>query len=121
MIKLYRLVKENDFINKDDIVLDAYSGTSTIGIYLSDKVKEVISVELNKSSHLNALENVKLNSVNNIKCINEDCEKYVNNTLDNFNTVVMDPPRSGSSKSFLNAIINKKIDKILKNYMEVLD
>ena len=25
----------------------------------------------------------------------------------------MDPPRSGSSRSFLNAIINKKIDKII--------
>ena len=113
MITLYRLVKESNLLTNLDIVLDAYSGTSTIGIYLSDKVKEVISVEVNKSSYLNALENVKLNNVTNIKCINEDCTNYINNTNDYFNVVVMDPPRSGCSKSFLNALINKKVEKLI--------
>ena len=113
MITLYRLVKESNLLTNLDIVLDAYSGTSTIGIYLSDKVKEVISVEVNKSSYLNALENVKLNNVTNIKCINEDCTNYINNTNDYFNVVVMDPPRSGCSRSFLNALINKKVEKLI--------
>ena len=113
MIKLYDLVKESNLINKEDIILDAYSGTSTIGIYLSDKVKNVISVEYNNSSYLNALENVKMNNVNNVTCINEDCTKYINETNDFFNVAVMDPPRSGCSSSFLNAIINKKVEKLI--------
>ena len=113
MIKLYNLVKENKLITIEDTLLDAYSGTSTIGIYLSDKVKNVISVEYNKSSYLNALENVKMNNVNNVKCINDDCTKYINDTNDNFNIVVMDPPRSGCSKEFLNALINKKVEKLI--------
>lgn len=113
MLKLYRLIKESKLINKDDILLDAYSGTSSIGIYLSDKVKKVISIEYNTSSYLNALENVKLNNVNNVTCINEDCTKYINETNDFFNVVVMDPPRSGCSKEFLNALINKKVDKLI--------
>ena len=113
MIKLYNLVKESKLINKDDILLDAYSGTSTIGIYLSDKVKKVISVESNTSSYLNALDNVKLNNINNLECINEDCTKYINETNDKFSVVVMDPPRSGCSKDFLNALINKKVSKLI--------
>ena len=113
MIKLYNLVKESNLINKEDILLDAYSGTSTIGIYLSDKVKKVISVESNTSSYLNALDNVKLNNVNNLECINEDCTKYINETNDHFSVVVMDPPRSGCSFSFLNALINKKVSKLI--------
>jgi 23S rRNA (uracil1939-C5)-methyltransferase len=113
MIKLYNLVKESNLINKEDILLDAYSGTSTIGIYLSDKVKKVISVESNTSSYLNALDNVKLNNVNNLECINEDCTKYINETNDHFSVVVMDPPRSGCSFSFLNALINKKVNKLI--------
>lgn len=113
MLKLYKLIKESNLINKDDILLDAYSGTSTIGIYLSDKVSKVISVECNKSSYLNALENVKLNNVKNVKCINEDCTEYIKTTSDLFDVVVMDPPRSGCSKEFLNALINKKVQKLI--------
>ena len=136
MIKLYNLIKESSLITKEDVLLDAYSGTSTIGIYLSDKVKNVVSVESNTSSYLNALENVKLNNIHNLLCINEDCTEYIKNDITNYDVVVMDPPRSGCSKDFLNIIINKRVKKliyvscnpktlkrdldILKEYYEVL-
>ena len=113
MIKLYKIIKESNLLTKEDTLLDAYSGTSTIGIYLSDKVKKVISVESNKSSYLNALENVKLNNINNIKCINQDCTEYINNTNESFDVIVMDPPRSGCSTNFLNAIIQNKTKKLI--------
>ncbi len=113
MLNMYRLVKESNLINKDDILLDAYSGTSTIGIYLSDKVKKVISVEANESSYLNALENTKINNITNITCINKDCTAYINKTNDKFNIVIMDPPRGGCSKEFLLALINKKVEKLI--------
>ena len=113
MIKLYNLIKDSNLISKNDILLDAYSGTSTIGIYLSDKTKEVISVESNTSSYLNALDNVNINKVNNVKCINDDCTNYINTSKDNFDIVVMDPPRSGCSRAFLDALINKKVEKLI--------
>lgn len=137
MLKLYKLIKDSNLLNKNDTLLDAYSGTSTIGIYLSDKVKKVISVESNKASYLNALDNVKLNQVDNVSCINEDCSEYMKESNEVFDVVVMDPPRSGCSKIFLDTIINKKINKliyvscnpktlkrdldILKEYYEVLN
>lgn len=113
MLKLYKYVKDLKLLDKSSNLLDAYSGTSTIGIYLSDKVKHVTCVELNKSSYLNALENIKINNVNNVECINEDCTKYINECNDSFDIVVMDPPRSGCSKDFINALINKKINKLI--------
>lgn len=113
MIKLYDLIKNSFLVKEDDILLDAYSGTSTIGIYLSDKVKKVICVESNTSSYLNALENIKINKVDNVECINNDCTEYIKNDFTNFDIVVMDPPRSGCSKEFLNSIINKKVEKLI--------
>ena len=59
-----------DFIEqlkeKNDIVLDMYCGVGTIGMSLAHSVKEVIGVEINTRSIQDAINNAKMNQVNNI-------------------------------------------------------
>lgn len=88
-----------DFLNNKSInnVLDLYSGTSLWGILVSDKVKEVTSIEINKEATLNAKENIKKNNINNIKVINGDVKDYVDK-FNNIDLVIIDPPRSGLDK-----------------------
>ena len=91
--------------------LDLYCGTGTIGIYISDQVKEVIGVDYNKSNINDAEENKKLNNISNISFI---CDK-VENKIDTFNDidlVIVDPPRAGldsKTKEYLKQINSKKI------------
>ena len=91
--------------------LDLYCGTGTIGIYISDQVKEVIGVDYNQSNINDAEENKKLNNINNISFI---CDK-VENKIDTFkdiDIVIVDPPRAGldsKTKDYLKQINSKKI------------
>ena len=91
--------------------LDLYCGTGTIGIYISDYVKEVIGVDYNKSNINDAEENKKLNNTNNISYI---CDKVENkiNEFANIDLVIVDPPRAGldnKTKEYLKQINSKEI------------
>ena len=104
--KLYLKIKE--YLNKEDKVLDLYSGISTISICISDKVKEVVGVEINKSSYLDSIDNIKMNNISNVKSYNMDVINYLDNYKD-FNTIIVDPPRKGLDKKLINYLNSDKL------------
>lgn len=106
--KLFDIVNENS----NDNVLDLYSGVGTLGIVCSNKVKSVVSVESNKYAFKNIEENIKLNNVKNIICINNSVENFIKSYKDNCNVVLLDPPRSGVNKNILE-FINSNIKKVI--------
>ena len=85
----------------------------TIGLIAAKNAKRVISVEINKSAHKNAIENAKRNNVNNIEFICADAGEYISKSGDEIDILIMDPPRSGSDETFLSTVMNKKIRKII--------
>lgn len=89
----------SDFFKNKKInnVLDLYSGTSLWGILISDNVKEVTGIEINKEACLNANDNIKKNNINNVKVINGDVANYIDKFKD-IDLVIVDPPRSGLDK-----------------------
>ena len=103
----------SDFLKDKNIniALDLYSGTSVLGIIMARYVKKVISVEEVKVATLDALENKKLNKINNLEVINGKVEDYIN-TFKNIDLVVVDPARRGLDKKTINYL------KIIKsNYL----
>lgn len=122
---MYDKVKE--YAGSGDKLLDLYCGTGTIGIYLKDNFREVTGIEVNKEAILNANINKNLNNLNNINFICGDASIAKNNDYD---VIVVDPPRSGLSKKvidFLNKSNAKTIvyvscnSKTLKRDLELLD
>lgn len=107
MKMLYQKAIENLGIKKTDVVLDAYSGVGTIGILMSKYAKEVYSVELNHDAYKDAIINAKINNVKNINFFNDDSTKFILDCAKNnvkFDLLVLDPPREGSTKEFINAV-----------------
>ena len=93
-------------ISNTDIVLDAYCGVGTIGILASSNAKKVIGVELVKDAVDNAIYNAKLNNIKNISFFNQDATNFIVNMTrkkESIDVLIMDPPRSGSTKEFLDA------------------
>lgn len=88
-----------DFLKDKNInkALDLYSGTSLWGILISNYVKDVISIEINKEACLSAKDNIKKNNINNIKVINGDVKDYID-SFNDIDLVIVDPPRSGLDK-----------------------
>ena len=104
--KLYKKVKE--YLNREDKILDLYSGISTISICISDKVKEVVGVEINKSSYLDSIDNIKMNNIHNVKSFNMDVINYLDK-YKNFNTIIVDHPRKGLDKKLINYLNSYKL------------
>ena len=91
-------------INK---VLDLYSGTGLWGILISDYVKDIICIEINKEACRNANINIKNNNIDNIKIINGKVSDYID-SFNNIDLVITDPPRSGLDTKTINYL--KKIN-----------
>src|SRR5690554_3509786 len=105
--KLYQVAINAADLQKDDVVLDAYCGTGTIGIFASNYVKSVIGVELNKDAIRDAITNAKLNNVKNIWFENADASDFMVQLVNDkvkIDVVILDPPRSGSDERFIRAL-----------------
>ena len=110
---LYKTALDLIDIKKNQVVLDAYSGVGTIGLIASKNAKKVISVEIVKDAHKNAIENAKRNNVNNIEFYCNDAGEFIKSYEGDLDIVIMDPPRKGSDDKFLFTLIEKKIKNII--------
>ena len=109
--KLFDLIKENTFNSKN--ILDLYCGVGTLSINASENNTKVMGVEIVKDAIDNAIFNAKLNNVNNMKFICSDTKNIIDKITKDFDTVILDPPRSGVDILVLNRIIKEGITKII--------
>ena len=110
---LYKTALDLIDINKQQVVLDAYSGVGTIGLIASKNAKKVISVEIVKDAHKNAIENAKRNNISNIEFHCGDAGEFISSYDGDLDIVIMDPPRKGSDEKFLSTLINKRVKQII--------
>lgn len=114
--KLYTEVEKVANLNKTDTIIDAYSGVGTIGMILSKHVKNVISVENNKQAVDAAIVNSKINNIKNVRFICDDATNFIVQLAKErakIDVVVMDPPRTGSTVQFINAINSLNPRKVI--------
>ena len=114
--KLYSQAIEYADLKDDEVLLDAYSGIGTIGLIASKSVKEVISVELNKDAHKDAITNAKINDIKNVKFYNADATAFINDLAaakEKIDVVILDPPRTGSTEEFIAAVGRLKPRKVV--------
>ena len=101
--------------NNNKTLLELYSGVGSIGIFLSDKVKEIYSIEIVESAVTSSKENAKLNNVTNIINIQGDATKETLKLARQgkyFDYIVVDPPRKGLELEGIEIILNLKPKKI---------
>ena len=105
--KLYSKAIEYASLNRTDSVLDAYCGTGTIGICMSDHCGSVTGVELNAKAVSDAGHNIRKNNASNVKIIKADATEYMEETAASgkahFDVVILDPPREGTTPEFIGA------------------
>ena len=110
---LYKTALNLVKFDEKPVVLDAYAGVGTIGLIAARNASRVISVEINKDAHRNAIENAKRNNINNIEFYCDDAGNFINNFDGELDIVIMDPPRKGSDEKFLSTLLNKKPKQII--------
>ena len=100
----------NNIENSSKDLCELYCGGGNFTIPLSTKFNKVLATEISKTSIKSALKNCELNNVNNISFIRMSAEEFVQGLQEvrtfnrlkdvnlkdyNFDTIFMDPPRSG--------------------------
>ncbi len=114
--KLYKTAVDFASLTGNERVIDAYCGVATIGIIASSGAKEVLAVEQNEDAVKNAIENVKLNNIANIRIIGGDAGEFMEELAasgESADVVFTDPPRAGCSKQFLHSLITLAPKKIV--------
>lgn len=109
--KMFQLVSEN--IENSNVVLDLYAGVGTLGILASKSAKKVYSIEIIKNAVLDNAENKKLNQCENVFPILGDAFKVLPKIKENFDTILIDPPRSGLDKSTCKFMLESNAKKII--------
>lgn len=113
---LYDKIKEFADIKMGERVLDLYSGTGTIGIYLAALAKEVVCVESVAEAVRDASDNAKLNKVSNVSFFYQDSLEYLSSpqpTSHNPQAIIVDPPRAGLNKQVIDLITKTKTKKVV--------
>ena len=114
--KLYETAIEYAGLTGKETVIDAYCGIGTIGLCASDRAAHVIGVELNKDAVKDAIINSKDNKITNARFYPGDAGEFMTGMAakgERADVVFMDPPRSGSTKEFMDAMIKMSPDRIV--------
>lgn len=99
-------------INEEDTVLDLYCGVGTLSLNAT-RTKEVIGVEIVENAILNAIFNARINKIDNVKFILNDSTKAIVKLNKKFSKVIVDPPRSGLTKTIIENILNINPEEII--------
>lgn len=101
--QLYAKALEFAELNGDETVLDAYCGVGTLSLFFARGAKKVIGVECVKEAIEDAIENGKINGIENATFVCANSEDFVS-SLKDMDVVLLNPPRKGCDPAFLDGV-----------------
>lgn len=85
-------------------VLDLCAGVGSISLFIAGAAERVTGVEMNGEAVATARVNAEINGIGNAEFIASDVKEYLSAGPDGYDTVVLDPPRSGMQKKVMEQI-----------------
>ncbi|NLY10073.1 MAG: 23S rRNA (uracil(1939)-C(5))-methyltransferase RlmD, partial [Tissierellia bacterium] len=114
--KLYQLVMDLLEPKAGEEILDAYCGIGIMALLAATHGAKSIGVELNESAIKDANEMKVVNNISNAEFIRGDATEYIVNLAEKgkkLDGVIMDPPRSGTTQEFIEALLSLEPEKIV--------
>ncbi|HEX2630890.1 MAG TPA: 23S rRNA (uracil(1939)-C(5))-methyltransferase RlmD [Chitinophagaceae bacterium] len=107
--QLYRITRDFAELSGNEIVYDLYCGTGSIGIFVSDKARKIVGVEMIAAAIEDAKENAALNNLASAEFYAGD---VIDICTDEFfaahgrpDVIITDPPRAGMHEKLVNKIL----------------
>ena len=114
---LYKIVREFAQLSGNELVYDLYTGTGTIANFLARKARKIIGIECVPEAIEDAMENSKLNRIDNTFFIAGDIKDIL--TRDFIiehgvpDVIVTDPPRAGMHGYVIETILSVEPPRIV--------
>ncbi len=110
---LYGTVAEYAGLQGGETILDLYSGTGTIPIFISERAASVTGIEISESASADAEENARDNQVKNCRFICGDIRDALREISFKPDVVIIDPPRVGMHKDVLTRLLEMAPERIV--------
>lgn len=113
---LYNEVKKAASLTGTEVVIDAYCGVGTIGIWLAEDAKKVIGIESIAEAVEDAKENAEINDIENADFHFGQAEDLIPVWIQEGlrpDVVVVDPPRTGLGKELLDTLCEVKVSRLI--------
>lgn len=95
-------------------VLDLYSGTGSIALWITSRAHEVVGIEENKASVSAARAAAALNKRRNVRFIAGDTAAMLPELSSRgYSVAVIDPPRKGIEKSVAETILSSSLNRLI--------
>ncbi len=109
-LKLYQRIKDEVYGD----LLDLYCGAGGISLFVADRVRSAMGVELSEDSLTMAEQNKMINNIENVDFFLADVKKFLANPPKReFDIVIVDPPRAGLTPKIINRLIELGCPKII--------
>lgn len=105
--RLYSKAKEYAGLTGEELLLDLYCGTGTIGLTMADSCRELIGVELVEDAVRDAEINAETNGIKNARFICADAPTAAEQLREEGiapDVVILDPPRKGCGEELVRTI-----------------
>ncbi|OHD67784.1 MAG: 23S rRNA (uracil-5-)-methyltransferase RumA [Spirochaetes bacterium RBG_16_49_21] len=108
-LRIYRRIREE----ARGRVLDLCAGVGSISLFIAEASEHVTGVEKSTEAVENANMNKELNRIGNADFICSDAKDFVRDAGGNYETIILDPPRSGLQRSVMEHIDRMGAGKII--------
>jgi len=112
-LKLYETVKQYAELKGSETVIDLYSGTGTIPIFLADSAKEIIGLEIVESAVSDAAKNCENNGISNCRFVAGDIKESLSSISVKPDLMIIDPPRAGMHQDVVRQVVDMAPDRIV--------
>lgn len=115
-VKLYNLVEEAAALTGEEVVVDAYCGVGTIGLWLAKNAKEVHGMDIVPEAIDDAWRNAEKSGIENATFIEGAAEKVLVEWFRKGlqpDVVVVDPPRTGLAPELVEALVKTAPPRIV--------
>ncbi len=105
--KLYAKAREYAALSGDELLLDLYCGTGTIGLTMARDCRSLVGVEIIPDAVRDAEENAARNGIRNARFICADAPEAAERLRKEGlspNVVILDPPRKGCGEELVKTI-----------------
>jgi 23S rRNA (uracil1939-C5)-methyltransferase len=102
---LYEVVARYCGLTGRETVLDLYSGTGTIPIWLSDRAARITGIEIVETAVADARKNAAMNHVDNCEFLTGDIREVLPQLETVPDVMVIDPPRVGMHKDVVARVL----------------
>jgi 23S rRNA (uracil1939-C5)-methyltransferase len=110
---LYEKVKTFARLSGEETVVDLYSGTGTIALFLAEGAREVVGLEIVASAVGDAERNCRRNRIENCRFVLGDIRDRLQELSVSPQVMVIDPPRDGMHKDVLKQVIVTRPERIV--------